>query len=116
MTIFSCVIGIAISVETKRKVQTFYENEDISYLMPGQKDTKSVKVDGKSVLFQKKLVLGNLKDIFRKFRQENPDVKIGLSKFCSFRPSHCILAGSGGTHIVCVCPIHENMRLMASGE
>lgn len=83
--------------------------------MPGQKDTKSVYIDGESVIFQKRLVLVNLKEVFLKFHQENPGVKIGLAKFCSLRPSYCMLAGSGGTHIVCVCPIHENTKLMASG-
>ena len=84
--------------------------------MPGQKDTKSVKIDGKPVIFQKRLVLGNLKEIYDKFRKENPDSQISLSKFCTLRPAHCILANSGGTHTVCVCPIHENMKFMASGE
>ena len=84
--------------------------------MPGLKDKKSVKVDGKSVLFQKRLVLENLKEVFLKFRSENPDIKMGISKFGTLRPAHCILAGSGGTHIVCVCPVHENIQLMVSGN
>ena len=84
--------------------------------MPGQKDTKSVKVDGQRHVCQKRLIIGNLKDVYKNFKLENPDIKISLSKFCSFRSAHCILAGSGGTHVVCVCPLHENMKFMAVGK
>lgn len=84
--------------------------------MPGQKDVKAVKIDGKKCNIQKRLVMGNIKDIFKKFRNENPNVKIGFAKFCSLRPEHCVLAGSGGTHRVCMCPIHENMKLLVKGK
>ncbi|XP_036335252.1 uncharacterized protein LOC118745729 [Rhagoletis pomonella] len=97
-------------------VKEYFEHDDISSLMPGQKDKKSVKIDGKSVIFQKRLVLGTLKEIYSKFLKDNPNVAIGLSKFCSLRPPHCILAGSGGTHNVCTCPIHENIKLMTLGS
>ena len=98
------------------KVQQFYESDDVSTMMTDQKDTKSVKVEDQTHIRQKRLIFGNLKDVFRKFARQNPNIKIGLSKFCSLRPPHCILAGSGGTNTVCVCPIHENMKFMASGK
>ena len=31
------------------------------------------------------------------------------------RPKHCILAGASGTHSVCVCTIHQNVKLMVLG-
>jgi len=40
-----------------------------------------------------------------------PEVKIGFSKFCSLKPKWCILAGASGTHTVCVCAIHQNIKL-----
>lgn len=31
------------------------------------------------------------------------------------RPKHCVLAGTSGTHCVCVCTIHQNVKLMLCG-
>ena len=114
--IFLFFEGVPFSDEIIEKVQLFYENDDISSMMPGQKDTKSVKVNGQTLIRQKRLIIGNLRYVYNNFTRQHPTMKIGFSKFCSLRPPHCILAGSGGTHTVCVCPIHENMNLMASGN
>lgn len=38
-----------------------------------------------------------------------------FSKFPEFSPKYCVLAGSSGTHSVCVCCIHENVKLMIDG-
>lgn len=108
--------GNSLSDESIMKVKQFFEYDDISSMMPGQKDFKKVKIGDQITTVQKRLIMGNLKDIFKKFKNENPNIKIGFSKFCSVRPEHCILAGAGGTHRVCVCPIHENMKLMMLGK
>ena len=84
-------------------------------MMPGQKDTKSVKIDGKKCIIQKRLIFGNLQDVNQRFIRENEGINISFSKFCLLPPEHCIFAGTGGTHNVCLCPIDENMRLMTSG-
>ena len=44
-----------------------------------------------------------------------PDIKISLSTFIVLRPPQCILAGPKGTHNVCVCKIHGNIRLKLNG-
>ena len=103
----------------KKKVRQFYDYDEISSLMPGQKDIKLVKINGKDIIFQKWLILWNLKHIYTKFRHKYPNIEIGLSKgwqMSSLRPPHCVLAGSGRTHMVCVCPLHANMNFMASGN
>ena len=46
------------------------------------------------------------------FKEKYPNVKLGFSKFCTFRPKWCVLAGSSGTHSVCVCSIHQNAILL----
>ena len=38
--------------------------------------------------------------------------KIIISKFIKIKPRHCVLAGSSGTHNVCVYVQHENFKLM----
>lgn len=80
--------------------------------MPGKKDFISIREDGKRIHLQKRLVLSNLKEIYVAFKQKFPDCKVGFSKFAELRPKQCILAGASGTHTVCVCTIHQNVKLM----
>jgi hypothetical protein len=61
----------------------------------------------------KRLILGNLKGIFNKFKNDFSEVKIGFSKFCLLRPRHVILAGAAGTHPVYVRVQRQNIKLMA---
>lgn len=85
--------------------------------MPGMKDFVSVRNDeGVREHVQKRLILSNLKELYELFKLENPDCKVGFSMFASLRPKNCVLAGSGGTHTVCVCSIHQNVKLMILGE
>ena len=75
----------------------------------------SVKQEGgKCVHLQKRLVLNNLKEVYREFKDQFPAQKVGFSKFAKLRPKHCIHAGASGTHSVCVCTIHQNVKLMMS--
>lgn len=93
----------------------FYQSDTQSRVLPGQKDTVSVKIDGQKVQMQKRLILNNLKELFQEFKSANPGVKCSFSKFASLRPKHCVLAGASGTHSVCVCAIHENVKLLIDG-
>ena len=70
---------------------------------------------GKKERVQKKLVLCNVNELYKHFKDEHPTVKVGFSKFAELRPQHCILAGSAGTHTVCVCTMHQNVKLMLDG-
>ncbi|XP_043462733.1 uncharacterized protein LOC122498838 isoform X1 [Leptopilina heterotoma] len=63
-------------------------------------------------MYKKRLILVNLSELYSKFKQENENVKIGFSRFAQLRPRHCVLAGRSGTHTVCVCVYHENVKLM----
>jgi hypothetical protein len=67
---------------------------------------------------QKRLVLGNLKEVFALYKADEKNPNIGFSTFAKLRPSYCVLAGSGGTHSVCVCTYHQNpkLQLAALGE
>ncbi len=69
----------------------------------GQKDYKSVNEEtGVRERKQKHLVLGNLRELYVKFLEDEAHPKIGFSTFCTLRPPHCVLAGSAGTHSVCM--------------
>ena len=105
--------GPSLPSETVDTVCAFYESDDISRVMPGKKDFVSVKKEGKRQHVQKRLVLSNLREIYCEFKERFPDRKIGFSKFAELRPKHCVLAGASGTHTVCVCTIHQNVKLMS---
>ncbi|XP_074108483.1 uncharacterized protein LOC141533475 isoform X2 [Cotesia typhae] len=84
--------------------------------MPGMKDFVSIRSDdGNRIHVQKRLILSNLKELYQCFCEINPTERIGFSKFVSLRPKHCVLAGASGTHTICVCTIHQNVKLMMLG-
>ena len=95
--------------ETKEAVIKFYEHDQFSQLLPGKKDRVSI---GKKEYQQKRLILLTLKEFFQQFKIQHPDIKISFSKFCTLRPKWCVVAGSAGTHAVCICLIHENPKLL----
>ena len=77
--------------------------------MPGKKDFVSIK---KNVHKQKRLLLCNLHELYVLFKEQNPELKVGFSKFCSLRPKWCVTVGTSGTHSVCAYTIHQNAKLL----
>lgn len=84
--------------------------------MPGMKDYISMRENEKRVHIQKRLILSNLKELHQRFREIYPVDKVGFSKFASLRPKNCVLAGASGTHTICVCAMHQNIKLMMLGN
>lgn len=109
------ISGNVLSPETLNKVTEFYLCEENSRICPGKKDYVAVRIDGKSMHKQKQLLLCNLNELYVKFKETYPNIKIGRSKFCDLRPKWCIIAGASGTHSVCVCSYHQNVKLMIDG-
>jgi len=107
--------GHVLATETADHVRSFYECDEVSRMLPGKKDFVSVKQEGKRVHIQKRLVLSNLREVYQLFKEKFPTLSIGFSKFAELRPKHCVLAGASGTHAVCVCTIHQNVKLMMLG-
>ena len=60
-------------------------------------------------------MLCNPKEAYHQFKTQHPNVKVGFSKFAELRPKECVLAVPVGTHSVCVCAIHQNVKLMMAG-
>ena len=54
----------------------------------------------------------SLKEAFTIFKERYPNHTMGFTSFTMLRPKHCKLLDSKGTHNVCVCTIHENVKLM----
>ena len=98
--------GHSLPSETVEIVTDFYQSDEVSRTMPGKKDFVSVEQEGTRVHIQKTLVLSNLREVYRAFKDAYPDKKIGFSKFAELRPQHCILAGASGTYTLRVCMYH----------
>lgn len=96
-------------------VVNFYSEDDVSRMMPGKKDFVTIRNKGAKIQVQKRLMLANLSEVYQLFKQKYSCHKIGFSKFCELRPKNCILAGKSGTHTVCVCALHQNIKLMIHG-
>ena len=89
--------GKPLPASTAEKVQFFYEDDAHSRLMPGRKDFVTIK---KNVHKQKRFLLCNLHELYVLFKEQNPVLKIGFSKFCSLCPKWCITVGSTDTQSV----------------
>lgn len=107
--------GKRLHTLTQERIKNFYLCDDVSRMMPGMKDYVSVVENGEKQHKQKRLLLFNIQDLHTKFRKAFPDEKIGLTKFQALRPRECISAGPSGTHNVCVCKIHQNVKLQLTG-
>ncbi|XP_074098676.1 uncharacterized protein LOC141527219 [Cotesia typhae] len=109
--------GRPLSNDITSKVIDFYKSDDISVNLPGKKNFFSIiNDDDQRENIKKKLISCNLKESYEIFKEQNPDNRTGFSSFASLRPLHCVLAGSGGTHTVCVCAVHQNIKLMMLGS
>ena len=93
----------------KEEIVSFYEDDEISRIMPGKKDYFSI---GRYIHKQKRLLLANLKELHSIFKSKYPARQIGFSKLSSLRLKWSVLPGSSGTHSVCVCTYHQNMKLI----
>ncbi|KAJ8677068.1 hypothetical protein QAD02_012855 [Eretmocerus hayati] len=98
-----------------QKIKEFYDSDDTSRIMPGIWDYVAHEVDGSRVESQKRLLLCNLKEAYQHFKDSNPDILVGFTRFAEARPPYIILAGASGTHTVCVCKIHQNFKLLLHG-
>lgn len=107
--------GKVLSHTTADLVKAFYNDDEVSRPMPGKKDFVSVKSTEGRVHIQKRLILSNLRELFSLFKEKHSGQQIGFSKFAELRPKNCVLAGASGTHSVCVCTIHQNVKLMVEG-
>lgn len=109
-------IGHKLSEQIMNCVTEFYQDDIHSRLCPGKKDYVSMgKIDNERIHKQKRLILCSLNELFVMFREKYPEMKIGRSMFCSLRPKWCVLPGSSGTHSVCVCKYHQNIKLIIEG-
>ena len=103
------VTGKKIKEGLLNAVKSFYCSDENSRKLPGKRDFVSL---GQKRQMQKRLLLCNIKELYSLFKADNPAFCIGFSKFASLRPKWCIPVGPKGTHSVCVCTSHQNLKLL----
>lgn len=108
-------LGKRLETSIVEKVIEFYNSDDVSRIMAGKKNYVTVKENGNKIHKQKRLMLSNLRESYRFYKEQHPNFKVSFSKFAQLRPRQCILPGAHGTHTVCVCLYHENVKLMIDG-
>ncbi|KAJ8666815.1 hypothetical protein QAD02_008477 [Eretmocerus hayati] len=92
--------GRVLDPRVLQMIEDFYLSDDMSRTQPGKTDYVSVFIYGNKV--EKRLLLCDLKECYQSFRDENPEIPVGFSRFAEARPANVILAGATGTHTVCV--------------
>lgn len=107
-------VGHKIDPNTEQAVIDYFYLDEFSRVMPGLNDCKSVVVNGKRELKQKRLLLNTVNEIYESFKAAHPNMKIGLTKFFLLKPKECISANNHGTHNICVCKYHSNAKLKAA--
>ena len=96
----------------KTDVRNFYLRDDISYQLPGKRDTMVVKDDdGNKVTYQERILLNNLLETFELFKEEYNNVDIGRSSFAELRPAF-VVPKATLAHRNCLCLYHENVCLI----
>ena len=98
-----------------RKIQNIFTADLQSHLMAGRKEFVKIPENGEMKSVEKRLLFFDIKEIHNKFIWNHPEIKISLCTFTKLRPLFCISVESKGTHNVCVCHIHQNMRLNLIG-
>lgn len=93
-------------VRKKGDVIKFFEQDDVSRVEPGIKDTKTKN----KIKKQKRTLMGSLKNLHKKFEAEF-GYSVPYSTFCSFRPFWVLLPNVKNRD-TCACEKHENIGLI----
>lgn len=103
-----------LSAETVENIIEFYEDNLNSRIISHKSELSVLKLRVASKKYKRGYCLVTLKiytknSLTQKVLSISP---IGLTKFAELRLKWCIVAGSLGTHSVCVCTTHRNFKAM----
>ena len=120
-----------VSRQLKDAIGEFYCRDDISYQMPGKRDSIVVRQNGTKSTHQKRILLYNIREVHHLFLSENAGsgtnlldsiwsnsnrlllsvLDIARTSFPELRPEY-VLIKALMSHRVCVCAYHENVNLL----
>ena len=101
----------SLSEHLKATVTEFYVRDEISRQATSKRDSIVVYENNIKKTMQKWHLSMNISKVYQMFKQENPDKKIGKSKFVSLQPGHVLLSSQLPRN-VCVCWQHQNVALI----
>ena len=102
-----------LSDELLARVKSFYEEDQISQMCAGKKDFVNIKSShGTKKHHQKRLIFCNIREVYLQYKSTFLDDKLGFSKFAELRPKWYRTVGQSGSHNVCICTYHQNVKLM----
>ena len=107
--------GKLLAKEVADRVQDFYEDDEFSRMCPGK---KKIVFQFGSMVSKSKSKSGCCYAIWKSCLLHivtNMELKSDSPNFCDLRPKWCVMVGASGTHSVCVCTIHQNVKLMLQG-
>lgn len=91
----------------KEIVTEYLEKDENSRLCAGKKET----VTQKKIKVQKRYLNDTLQNLYKKFKKENPKVKMSYSLFCKLRP-FWILSPKACSRDTCLCITHTNFNFI----
>ena len=97
----------SLSQESFAAVRQFFEQDDVSRVCAGKKET----VTKSKIKKQKRYLLDNMRNLHKKFVSVYPDVKISLSTFVKLRP-FWVKKPRVQDRETCLCKVHENAKLL----
>lgn len=98
-----------LAPETFHQVKEFFYSSAITRDSPNSSDFVTVIENQQKKKLSVKHLIYPMKECYGMFCQENPQMKISLSKFCKLRPPD-VLSFTKIPHNICVCQVHENLR------
>lgn len=80
------------------------------------KECVKIKVTGEpSLSLQKRILIYDLPDLYKNWVKDSGHQNVPcLAFFTQMRPKQCVFAGDPGTHNICVCFEHQNVKLKLS--
>jgi hypothetical protein len=91
--------GKTLNEVTAEVVKSFYNSDEVSRPMSGEKDYISIEVSGVKIREQKQL-LCSLKQLYCHFKNSCPGVKVDFLKYEFLQSRNCIIAGASGAQCV----------------
>lgn len=102
-----------VTDEIKECITAFYRDDSNSRILAGMSNCIMQKVPGApSIPISKRMLLYDLKPLYYKWRSQTNFEKVPCKTiFASLKPKKCIFPGEPGTHNICVCEQHQNVKL-----
>ena len=97
---------LSLETEAIEAVKNFYVRDDVNRMATGKQDVVTVRTNSGKEKLQKRHMYMTIKKAFGIFKIENPNIKVGLSKFAELHPSNVLLSSQTPSNVcMCVCTI-----------